>query len=247
MNIAVFGLKRSGQHPIINWICRQLPGVTVHYNNIHKAGFDPHERCSQMVIYRNGPHESECRKASSTEYAEPPMERDHIVHTYEDFQLQYLESHGYYKRFKDARPIEILILRDPYNWAASRIKSGRNANLSLWLQYAREFVGETSFLRFSKVLISFNEWFLSRVYRDTWLLDNLGIENHDRGVDSVSALGNGSSFDSTEFDGRAQEMKVLDRWKEIKPNKLSGFMQKLRKNPQVLEYAKMIFQMDFPS
>ena len=255
MNIAVFSIRRGGGHPVINWICRQLPGFTVHYNNIFKAGGDPYKRSTHIINYQDGGAGEEMynttfrqRRRIIAETVRPPeQDSDHVVHTYEDFQLRYLKSHGYYDRFEDVRPIEVLILRDPYNCSASRIISRRHAFLNRWVWYAREFVGETDLLKFDKRPINYNSWFMSRKYRDSWLLENFGLENHDWGVDEVSGMGNGSSFSGQTFDGQAQRMDVLNRWKEIGLENNKTFRREMRENPKAREFAKKIFHMEFPS
>ena len=53
---------------------------------------------------------------------------------------------------RSAQRLNLLVLRDPFNWLASRLKigfldirgTGKRTMMDLWLDYAREFVGETS-------------------------------------------------------------------------------------------------------
>ncbi|MEZ5583588.1 MAG: hypothetical protein R3F37_13335 [Candidatus Competibacteraceae bacterium] len=123
---------------------------------------------------------------------------------------------------------DVLILRDPFNLLASKLKWAygivdrpskptiedvRKAR-DLWKVYAREYLGETSFLR-DRVNISYNHWFAERDYRDH-LAAEFGFENRDMGVREVAKWGptlSQDSFDGLKYEGRAQEMKVLERWK----------------------------------
>jgi hypothetical protein len=81
-----------------------------------------------------------------------------------------------------------------------------------WKVYAREFLGETSYLPPDTIRVSFNHWFSDREYRRL-KADELGLDHDDRGIDEVSSDGGGSSFTGQEFQHRAREMAVLDRWR----------------------------------
>lgn len=109
----------------------------------------------------------------------------------------------------------VLIVRDPYNWLASWmshthfIPDNLEKDISMYLDNLSQ---DTD-------MINFNKWFVSREYRDV-VAHKLGITNRDIGINSVTSFGKGSSFDKKSFDGRAQEMKVLRRWENMKDNSL---------------------------
>lgn len=119
----------------------------------------------------------------------------------------------------------VLILRDPYNLFASRIrKAGRVDNHSyarepgplfdravdLWKAYAREFVGQTAQLPGNTARVYFNRWVADAEYRKA-IAETLGLRIDPMAVGKVSDHGGGSSFDSVAFDGQADRMPVLDR------------------------------------
>ncbi len=86
-------------------------------------------------------------------------------------------------------------------------------------QMAREFLGWTDHLEGQKVCISFNDWFLSKGYREC-VAAKFGLPNNEVSVSIVAGVGNrGSRFDDFEYDGRAQEMNILGRWRHFKDNK----------------------------
>jgi hypothetical protein len=88
-----------------------------------------------------------------------------------------------------------------------------------WAQYARRFRERAG----GFVYVSFNAWFSSQDYRQG-LAERLGLPFSDRGLDTVSAIGGGSSFDGLSFKGRAQSMNVLERWKEMMDDDLFNFL-----------------------
>ena len=120
---------------------------------------------------------------------------------------------------------QILLLRDPYNLFASRIrKAALVDNLSyartpgplfdraidLWKSYAREFTGESKTLPANTVRIYFNRWVSDVDYRRQ-IARSLELNIDAMAVGKVSTHGGGSSFDSVNFDGHANNMPVLDR------------------------------------
>ena len=67
---------------------------------------------------------------------------------------------------------DVLLLRDTFNLIASRLKKGflsvKTKGMSLtdmWIEYAKEFLEETSYLSNNKVIINYNLWFSDISYR----------------------------------------------------------------------------------
>ncbi len=145
---------------------------------------------------------------------------------------------------KSAKIFDVLILRDLFNLSASTLKytgkmfqgkdkAGDDEHLSeidyknylrrdrlkkKFDQFAFEFLGRSNHLREKKVCISFNDWFLSKGYREC-IAAKFGLPNNEISVNTVAGVGNrGSRFDDFEYEGRAQEMDILGRWKHFKDN-----------------------------
>jgi hypothetical protein len=121
----------------------------------------------------------------------------------------------------------VLILRDPFNCFASRLihpwkqglphtdaERGYHIAKRLWKNYAREFTNRTNLIRHNKLTISFNRWFVDPQYRAD-LARRLGVKFTDEGTRVVTPYGGGSSFDGVRYDGRAEQMSVLERWKVV--------------------------------
>ena len=108
--------------------------------------------------------------------------------------------------------------------------------VGLWLEHAKEFVGETSILR-NKLLVDFNRWFSVPQYRQE-LAHIVGRPFSDRALQHIPRNGGGSSFNGFTFDGRAQKMDVLDRWKMYRHEPR---FHKLIEEPDVWRLTESIF------
>jgi hypothetical protein len=145
---------------------------------------------------------------------------------------------------------DVLILRDIFNLAASRfVNKGTDYGPKYYKKHyndlgddflafdrkdyffrderfripyraaAFEFLGDTDYLR-NKVLISFNDWFLSKGYREH-TASKFGLPNNEVSVSVVAGVGGrGSRWDNFDYNGKAQEMRILERWKNFEDNKL---------------------------
>lgn len=225
----VVGMSRSGNHAIINWIIQQLQGRYCFLNCAEPKTnpFYTARPLNQAKTYRvnyPGFHlENERRGVFSR--------KDFLIHSYEDCFLSML-NHKVFNQQHDTfvgpskRRIDILILRDPFNLFASRIRSGlfrREKGLvkkavtlltakRIWKQHAREALGEKKHLRQGKIFINYNLWACDPHYRKS-VATSLNIDFTDSGFNDVSSCAGGSSFDGLNFENRADDMKVLERWK----------------------------------
>ena len=145
--------------------------------------------------------------------------KENAVNSIEDYPLTYdiLSSFRADKK--------IVILRDPFNLFASRIRhynllspsgSGwidKEMTKRLWLMYAKIFFQIPEI-----IFISYNKFIKEEDYRRT-ICKKIGGTFQDNSIHRVNDNGLGSSFDGIRYDGNAQEMKVFDRWKEFQNNK----------------------------
>jgi len=134
---------------------------------------------------------------------------DYFIYNFEDCSLN--ET----KKFLETPPLEILVLRDPYNLFASRKKIADNPDfysplgwtsqeaIDIWKEHAREF------LNTDKITVNFNKWFSDVCYRKQ-LSEKLNLCYKDKGLNVISSFGGGSSFDGTRKKG--QKMNVLHRY-----------------------------------
>lgn len=230
--LRIFAMRRSGHHAIVNWICHHLSGKYFFLNDC-KLGFSPFESAvwpSSVVKGFFGKHH----------LFRPGIERQGmftykgtLIFNYEEADLSKVPELMDIAQEKvwigpSRLRRDILILRDPFNLLASKLKWAygvvdrpskptlEDVRLArdLWKIYAREFLDKTRHLR-NRICISYNQWFADKKYRDQ-LAASLGFENRDLGVKEVAKWGptlSQDSFDGLKFEGRAQEMRVLERWK----------------------------------
>ena len=104
--------------------------------------------------------------------------------------------------------------------------------LNAWLSNAREVKGETNYLpQFTKIY--YDEFVVSREYRMK-ICREIGGTYNENVLNKVAAGGGGSTFDKKFFDGRASQMKVLERWK-IWGNSHREYLELLRGH-EALDY-----------
>ncbi|MBK6265580.1 hypothetical protein JKA74_11075 [Marivirga sp. S37H4] len=225
--LRVVGMSRSGNHAIINWIIQQLNGRYCFLNcaepktNPFYTARPLHQEATYRANYNGFDLEAEKVRNFS--------KKDYLIHSYEDCFLSML-NHKTFEEQHDAfvgpseNRLDILILRDPFNLFASRIRSGLykekkpGAQVTpltarrIWKQHAREALGLKRHLQQKKIVINYNLWVFDPEYRQNIAIQ-LGLAFTDNGFHEVSDVAGGSSFDGLKFENRAGNMKVLDRWK----------------------------------
>ena len=248
-DIRIAGLRRTGSHAIISWIVEQKKqqGSILHLNNL-KVDRNPYRYKGQNLIYYHPEHKwaiEQYKKQGKGNF----IPRDCLIYSYEDYPLeriftQYFENRHDLYLGKTKQRYDLLIIRDPFNLLASRlknnflpVKSKQYSFVDLWIQYAKEYLGETNYLKHNKVCVNYNSWTNSLEYRRE-LAQKLDIEFSDVGINKVHGCGGGSSFDGTRMDGRADQMRVTDRWKHFVNNQS---YREVFKNQELLEYSKKIF------
>ncbi|NET30799.1 MAG: hypothetical protein F6K19_02185 [Cyanothece sp. SIO1E1] len=232
--IIIYGMKRSGNHAIINWL--KAHDYFFFFNNV--IPIDPILRGEKIIpspedfnlwLQRRLPQNifGNCNFKKIEKFAyflnlkKFALRKHSLIVSLEDHELwvrPFLKA--------DHDVINILILRDPRNMFSSRIRKASLINnlaypnhsgplmdrvLELWKIYAREYLGLTNYLE-NKLCIYFNSWFSDQNYRQS-ISQNLNIEFNDSGFSQVSRTGLGSSFDGVQYSGESQNMRVLTREK----------------------------------
>ncbi|MGB7785066.1 MAG: hypothetical protein WBL27_03095 [Salinimicrobium sp.] len=223
------GLSRSGNHAIINWVIKQLNGSYC-FLNCTEPKHNPYlsarplNRAGDVLETNIGDLDLQAEQQGNF------SKKSHLLYSHEDcflgplhhkvFRTNHNSWVGKSEKFND-----VLILRDPFNLFASRIKSGLIAGhythhgarpISLitlrriYKQHARAFLGDRNFLR-NKILINYNLWASSAEYRRQ-LAQELEINFSDEGFEEVAQVAGGSSFDGIKLSGKASSMKLHSRW-----------------------------------
>lgn len=249
----VVSLRRSGTHAVINWILghyekeigidkdivffNNLPPKINYYRyllNYHpnKLGNDAQGKFrGRYVLCYN--YENACFK----DITDPFFEFNHDI---------YLG--------KTKKRYDILILRDPFNTMASIYKGIMKGNkvysqvhlnrkniTQLWIDYAKEFLGETNYLKNQKIIINYNQWIMDKNYRKE-ISKQLELDFTDKNFTQVSKHGGGSSFDGIELNRNSQQMKVTERWKTV----IDDPEYRRMFNQEIIDYGEKIFGFTIP-
>jgi len=214
-------MRRSGQHAIHNWICRQLDDVTyLNCCTVRRLFLRPkiEPMRGRFLVYRNG-EVTDSGVQSVWRYrrsiAMTPATR-HMFYSFESRDLTNPFPH--YLR-KNVTPTVMIIVRDPFNLFASVLRHPQlvkelDRELRLWKQHLKECLGETEYLGCPFVSVNYTRWCTDSGYRRQ-LSEKLGIEHSDAGRNEVLEFGGGSSFDGLNMDGQGMTMQVQERWREL--------------------------------
>jgi len=194
----VSGMRRSGIHAFTDWFMAGLEGPTLLLNNVRLNSLHHDKRCVTF----------------STGYESSTNENEHIVVIFEDKRLPSVCSAPLLRCLggSDDEQKHLVVIRDPYNLTASRLRRYRTGRrgmpprtvASVWPRHAKHGKEWTPCV--------YNRWFTDEAYR-TELAASLGLSSCPELPTHVARAGRGSSFDGLEYDGNAQQMQVLDRWR----------------------------------
>jgi hypothetical protein len=210
LNFMFFGLRRSGQHAVINWVAAHFDEPVWFFNNI-KDFSNPkpisNDTDTTLQFYVRSP------KTIPRVWSIP---KKVLFQSYEDKPIDNLDFASNARvTGSSGKTICVIVLRDIFNMVASRLSHPNSHDLEPWLrqrwiQYAREAIGETNYLP-NMVFVNYNLWFNSEPYRRD-LEKKMGLRSTDKGINLVFGAGS-SSFSGFKYNGKAQEMKVRERWK----------------------------------
>ena len=216
--IQIVGMSRSGNHPITDWIFAQARGRKVLLNGA-EGKTNPFLTCRPLASglgWRAEP-DLEIEAERRGRHAAKKL----LIHTYEDSWLGHafsneLAAHREAWLGPSRRRIELVIVRDPYNLFASRLRMGCSLTPKvaprMWKQHARVALRQARVGGAERRAILYNRWTSDRAYRRE-VAAFLGVPFTDTGFERVSDVGGGSSFDGTAFDGRADAMRTGERWR----------------------------------
>lgn len=249
--IRIAGLRRTGNHAILSWIQaqekEQNKGEVYHLNNV-MANENPYRYKYQNLCYHFPQHQWAIEQFKHQKTGNL-THRYCLIYSYEDYALEEVFSHKFEQKHdlylgKTKDRYDLLIIRDPFNLLASRLKNdflsvkSRHFNfVELWIDYAKEYLGETNYLQHNKVCLNYNLWVSNIDYRQE-IASKLKIKFTDAGINKVHGCGGGSSFDGRELDGQANKMDVNNRWKHYLEDPV---YRQLINNEQILEYSHRIF------
>ena len=221
--LRIVGLSRSGNHAIVEWIRRQAEGRVCFLNCVEPKTNPFHsarptgDGQPSVANYPEFDHQREAAGEFS--------HKDWLIFSYEDCFLT-MVCHRDFERHHDQwlgrsqSRMDVLILRDPFNLFASRLRSQYTGvtpktMVRIWKQHARQFLGQRHYVTQDFLPISYNRWTADAAYRRQ-LAEQLGLNFSDAGSATVPTTGGGSSFDGRRFDGEAEQMDVFGRWRHFR-------------------------------
>lgn len=232
----LFGLRRSGNHALCDWLAGHFaPEEVVYLNSADLAGYrNTGARFSvDFGKYR---------------YLERAPDQRVLIIGYENIDpvLFPLARNARVARRAEA----LILLRDLPNMAASIARGAREMPAfayryrvrdfpDLWCRYARLHLAPPSPWR----PVSYNSWVADAAYREA-LQDALGLPRSEVGRDRVSPYGGGSSFEGTAQDGEGSSMAVLARWEEMRDDPLFQFL--ILAEEEALALNAQLFPMEVP-
>jgi hypothetical protein len=226
----IFAMGRTGHHAIIEWIARQYPGQVTQLHN-----------CRKRDYLKQGKLKPRIGKTSSWTNK---GDKKAMIYNFEEFDIDLVDEYNIldFDQVKKAKRVHtMLVLRDPYNWIASSLKIGGGFTndivdrVTLYKKYLKSAVDEINY-SWNPIPFNYNKWFKSSNYRKK-MAKRLCIREGDSGLNFVPPNGGGSSFDKQSFKERAQQMNVLERWKQYKNN--PKFKQVL--DEEIVDLSNQIF------
>jgi hypothetical protein len=241
--ITTFALQRSGQHLVIDWICRGLVDA-LHLNNcrFYRDGWSVilTPMTGRRVVYsRDAIQDSGIQGRRGYRASLPEHTPGNLVYSLEN---QSLNHHSVRRLLARFRPFVVVILRDPANWLASSIRHGLQdratlkANIDIFKEYLRFAADHLSNGSGRGVAISFNRFTNDAAYRHA-LAEKLGLAGFERAEGALRHtpdFGGGSSFKSDQ----GQSTSVHDRFLEYRGD---PFFQSALQDRELIALAEPFF------
>ena len=249
--VVAWSMKRSGAHGIVIWLLGHFDKEDVHYYN------ETHYNNKLRGRILRGRPQLLVGKRNCVIGVE---DRDFLeVSKFDTFD----ELLSFEKLDDKAKSIfNIIVLRNPFNMFASRMKSVRNAiqdlpadldpkkrqdkiekwhhmyvsqhAVGMWKSFANEFLGRTNKLS-HRVPVSFDRWYVSEDYRRE-IAARFELQFTDQARNRLSQFG--SSFDGNKYLHNASEMDVLNRWQYYREDE--EYIE-LMSDPEMLDLTEEIF------
>lgn len=240
-----YALKRSGCHAVLNWLFNQFNDQTKvlffnnaipnqdPLNNMRSSG--DLQNIQDLDFYRHSPH-----------FRHQIKEWDASIVSclYEDYIKIGKNPICDLGWIHPERILRIIILRDFYNWMASRLKHDLAKRKSVdlealiwkWKMHAYHFRNTEDLVR-----INYNRWVKSSEYR-TGMLECMEIEPWNDDISHVPNFGGGSSFSPVSYGKKAKsDMKVLERFSFLQDHEV---MKMAREDRELNEMNDSIFGED---
>ena len=240
LELRIYGLMRSGNHAIIEWIQNQHCGQAIAFlNNVEHGDIDPYvgfrqkevkglDEIPELAIEALRAAPKQLLIFSYEDRAESAEAPDFLASVFQPaFEMQRRRYLG-----QSAKVLDVMIMRDPFNLLASRIAMHRqrgalggvtdNARIMAdWKLLARRALALAAEPDAGQLVIAYNRWANDESYRRR-LSATLHGRFNDASMGKVSDFGKGSSF---KVDNLLTVGMLAQRWRKI------FSLQRLRRIP----------------
>ncbi len=220
--LRAFGMRRAGNHAIINWLQRNAPTTSTLFLNNCVAGRDPMRSTKGIEV--NGTRLGKLQDNDLQDALALVEPGALAVISYEDAMPGQ----------KRAKPIsngldestidhELILYRGFLNWAASLVrKLSPNPAYSAAKRVEIVLKAIDLYAHSLKLVIDQRALGLTAICYDSWLVDAtyrqeilaaLGLPVRDNDLGDVQPYGGGSSFQGTDL--AAQDLQTLSRWEAM--------------------------------
>ncbi len=211
----VFGVKRNGNHAILNWLYKMIPDY-VHLNNL------PPELITKQNFVT---HLTKTKTASKNNYIDKQWtqysDKNNLIISVENAVLEQIVK-TVTKICTDLKLkfTIIVVLREPRNALASIWKvydknlDILNFHQKMWISYAEELLAKKVCMYKDVVCVMYDKWFTDVDYRKA-VAKKLDLKFEDSNYDKIFKHGV-SSFDGYKYQNSASKMNVLNRFSFFK-------------------------------
>jgi len=220
--LRVFGMRRSGNHAIINWLGRNAPGGrSVFFNNC-TPGRKPFQTFRAVEV--NGRRRPGSAGDDPAGFARRAGDGAAVILSYEDAMPNERRKRPVSVGLDEAAiDAEVIVCRGFLNWAASLLRKvqgnpayGAPRRVAIVLRavelYSLMLDLVIAEAELGLVVIRYDDWMASAAYR-AGVLRRLGFERRDDTLGAVQPYGNGSSFQKEA--ARAEDLRPEDRRQQM--------------------------------
>lgn len=237
--LRILGMRRSGNHGIINWMMRAANAGAQNINHIFLNNCKIGENAYRLQSdWRPPEYSDKMYRAIQERRNRAYLPVGLLVRSYEDYDRSHFikpENQAFYGR--SCKKLDGIIIRDPLNLFASRIKVGyiesksRLSLIDLYLDHVSSIVsGGTD------IPIIYNQWILSKTYREE-ILAKLHIEGPDLEDNKPANFGPGSSFSPRGAD--LDKKMLLLRWQDFRDD--PWFKKEILGNSAIMDVTRTHF------
>ncbi len=260
--IAVFGIRRSGNSAIIGWLMRHMGSRAIHLNDV--AGESPYDSCSevrakQLSLWRCKPKINHALKnfrskdpvtyarhdpAVNWGYIRSFSPKDCLIVSYQNRFLDdpdyaaYVSRHDHHVGCSQELH-HVVVLRDAFNLFASLCRNPSTtpediaAGVCLYKQYAELFLDAVRQKQQNIICVNYNKWVSSRLYRSR-LARRFGVELDSKPERNTSSNGAGHR-DSA---GKRERLSATDSWQV---NQHDPSYRAIFKDRRLVELSESVF------